>query len=83
MIIRRFYGKNKIRMRYYEKQAAIDTITNHRNEIIPMLTLRPDRWWIFTVTPVNCRYTYDIYEVDSLSRNILNNTTMENSHCPI
>jgi membrane-bound metal-dependent hydrolase YbcI (DUF457 family) len=64
-------------IRFHEKQAAIDTLTDHGNEIIPMPTLRLDRWWIFTVTPADSGYIYDIYEVNSLSKNVLNNTTVE------
>jgi len=64
-------------VRYYEKQAAIDTITDQGNEMISMPTLRPDRWWIFVVTPSDSGYTYEIYEVDSASRIIVTMTTVE------
>ena len=64
-------------IRYYERNAALDTIGVCKGEIIPMPTLRPDRWWIFVMTPSDSGYTYDIYEVDSFSRKILIKKTVE------
>ena len=64
-------------VRYYERNTALDTIGEHEGEIIPMPTLRLDRWWIFVMTPSDSGYSYDIYEVDSFSRKILSSKTVE------
>jgi hypothetical protein len=68
-------------VRYYERDSAIETVKGLNpdidSKVVPLPTLRPDRWWVAIKTPFENGYCYQIYSVDSLDNRILNKRTVK------
>lgn len=67
-------------LRYYERDAAIETIKGLNDadfKIVPLPTFRPDRWWVAAKKPFENGYRYEIYKVDSIGNKILSHSTVE------
>ena len=68
-------------VRYYERDAAIETVkgldVDVDCKVVPLPTLRPDRWWVAVKTPFENGYGYEIYSVDSISNKILRKSTVK------
>ena len=62
-------------VRYYGRTSAIETVKRLNLDInpkvVPLPTLRPDRWWVAVKTPFENGYCYEIYSVASLDNKIL------------
>jgi len=68
-------------VRYHERDSAIKTVkglnVDADSKVVPLPTLRPDRWWVAVKTPFENGYRYEIYSVDSIGNKILSNSTVK------
>ncbi|UCE29376.1 MAG: metal-dependent hydrolase [Candidatus Bathyarchaeota archaeon] len=68
-------------VRYFERDAAIETVkrlnVDADSKVVPLPTLRPDRWWVAVKTQSENRYNYEIYNVDSIGNKILSHSRVE------
>lgn len=68
-------------VRHYERDAAIETVKGLNldadSKVVPLPTLRPDRWWVAVKTPFENGYRYEIYSVDSIGNKILSKSTVK------
>lgn len=68
-------------VRYYERGAAIETVkglyVDVDSKMVPLPTLRPDRWWVAVKTQFENGYNYEIYSVDSIGNKILSHSTVK------
>jgi membrane-bound metal-dependent hydrolase YbcI (DUF457 family) len=65
-------------VRYYEKEVACTTVEEMCPDctVLPLPTLRPDRWWVAVITETDSGYIYDIHSVDSIHRRLLTTVTV-------
>jgi hypothetical protein len=70
--------------RCYERNAAIRIIKGSdvgaASEIMSLPTIRPDKWWTIRKTPFESGYNYEISQVDSIRRKILNKSNVESPY---
>jgi len=70
--------------RWYMKSASIKIIrrldVGATSEIVPLPTLRPDRWLTVRKTPFENGYLYETYRVDAIQNRIMGKSTVESPY---